>query len=113
MRVNPGHTFSLDPTMPEARATPGLSVTRGKKSSPAPFFCLSHLGWVFQYLQQTHLVSYDSHSGHCVTVGCPPGTDIQEKLTKALEIEGDLGLHEEQLSGQEVPDLERADGALY
>lgn len=46
--------------MPEARATPGLSVTRGKKSSPAPFFCLSHLGWVFQYLQQTHLVSYDS-----------------------------------------------------
>ena len=46
--------------MPEARATPGLSVTRGKKILPCSLFFLSHLGWIFQYLQQTHLVSYDS-----------------------------------------------------
>lgn len=50
----------LDPTMPEARTTPGLSVKRGKKILPCSLFFLSHFGWIFQYLQQTHLVSYDS-----------------------------------------------------
>lgn len=30
--------FSLDPTLPEARATPGLSVVYANKSPPTPAF---------------------------------------------------------------------------